>query len=191
MGATSKYDLPWPEATAGLRDGWNGIKLLAQAVEAALLPPLLVTDGDGGLTWDAKVAEVPWDVTDNPDRRRGGWDSPGDKERLVIPSRPGFYLVAATVTFAGKAEPDWYDVRITTRAQGSAVGSGPSWARTRADVPNSSADETVVSLATIVRIADTSPRTGFAVRVAYAGSASPPATTAGSNKLRAYRLSAL
>jgi hypothetical protein len=191
MGATSKYVLPWPANSALLKDGAAAIRALAEAVEASLLPPLLVTDGDGTLSWTTKVAEVPWDVTDSPDRRRGTWTSAGASERLVVPGTPGWYLVVASVRFTGKAEPDVYDVSIRTRDVGSTVGTGTVWGTTKIDVPNASADDSQISLSTIVRIPTTSPATGFAVRLSYKGATQPPATAAGNNKLRAFRLSAL
>lgn len=191
MGTTSKYGLRWPADTTLLRNMAAQVRLLAEDVEAALLPPLLVTDGDGALVWSSKVAEVPWDVTDNPDRRRGTWSSAGQAERLVIPEVGGFYLVTTSVAFTGKAEPDVYDVSIRTRTVGSDTGTGTVWGRTRVDVPNSSADESVVTLATLVRIPITNPRTGVCVRVSYKGSTQPPTSAAGSNKIRLHRLSAL
>lgn len=197
MPVTSKYALPWPSPAAFLRNGAAAMGELAEAVEAALRPPLIVTDGDGALAWAGdKVAEVPWDITDNPDRKRGTWTSPTpNAERLVIPSLSGWYYVSTTVTLAPKAagtnDPDSYDVRITTRAQGSGSGTGAVWGRSKVDVPNTTADDSAVTLSTIVRIPDASPPVGFAVRVSYKGATAPPATTAGSNKLRAYRLSAL
>lgn len=191
MGTTNKLGLPWPASSAFVKAGAAAIQALAEAVEAELRGPLLATDGDGTLTWDTKVAEVPWDVTDDPARKRGGWDSPGNAERLVVPTRPGYYLVSTSVRFAGKAEPDVYQVGITTRQVGSAVGSGTTWAQQRIELPANSVDYTQLAVATLVRVADTTPRTGIAVRLTYNGSTQPPAVATGSNKLRVHWLSSL
>lgn len=191
MGATNKYVLPWPAGIDAVRDGYTAIRQLAEAVESALLPPLLVTDGSGVTNYTDKVAEIGWDVTDNPDRKRGSWDSAGGADQLVIPNRPGYYLVSATVRFGGKAEPDWYDASIRTRQQGDAVGSGTRWAATRVELPANSASYSDLNLATVVRIADSTPRAGIAVRVSYGGANKPPDVGEGINKLRVYRLSAL
>lgn len=192
MGTTSKYLLPWPATvTAFVRDGATAMRQLAEAVESALLPPLLVTDGSGITAWTAKVAEVGWDVTDSPDRKRGGWDSTGSADQLVIPSTPGYYLVSTSVRFGGKAEPDWFDLSIRTRQVGDAIGSGNVWAQNRVQQPDSTATFTQLAVSTIVRVADTTPRTGVAVRMQYAGAVNPPDVGAGVNKIRLYRLSAL
>lgn len=190
MGTTS-LGFPFPAASAFVKDGAGAIQALAQALNGYLRSPLLVTDGDGTLAWDTKAAEVPWDITDNPDRKRGGWDSPGSAERLVVPSTPGYYLVSTTVRFAGKAEPDIYEVAIKTRQVASAVGSGTTWAAQRIELPANSTDYTQLSVATIVRVADTDPNTGIAVRMSYNGSTEPPSSGVAANKLRIHWLSAL
>lgn len=192
MGLTTKYSLPWPaQAVDFLRDGATAIRLLAEKVEDVLLPPLLVTDGSGVTAWTAKVAEIGWDVTDSPDRKRGGWDSTGANDQLVIPSLGGYYLATASVRFGGKAEPDWYDLQIRTRAQGDAVGSGTVWAETRTEQPANSGSFTQLNIASVVRIPETTPETGLVVRVAYNGATAPPDVGAGVNKLRLFRLSTL
>jgi hypothetical protein len=191
MGTTSNYALPWPAPSALLKNGASAIRLLAEAVDTALQGPLLATTGDGTLSWDSKVAEVPWDVTDSPDRKRGTWTSPGSTERLVIPGKPGWYFVAASVRFQGKAEPDVYQVSIMTRAQGSDVGSGTRWATQRIELPDNSDSYTDLNVATMVRVANSDPAQGIAVRLSYAGSTQPPATDSDANKLRIHWLSAL
>lgn len=191
MGLTTKYGLPWPSPTALLKDGATAIRSLAEAVELALLPPLLVTDGSGVTAWTAKVAEVGWDVTDNPDRRRGAWDSSGGNDQLVIPGSSGYYFVAASVRFGGKAEPDWYELQIRTRLVGDGVGNGTVQARQRIEQPANSTSYTQLNVATLVRVADSSPRAGFAVRLEYGGANSPPDVGAGVNKLRVFKVSAL
>jgi len=192
MGLTTKYALPWPaQATDFLRDGAAAIRSLAEAVEAAIRPPLLVTSGDGSTTWTAKVAEIGWDAIADADRKRGDWDSVGGDDQLILPADPGYYLVAATVRFGGKAEPDWYDLQIRTRAQGDSVGTGTRWAGERTEQPANSASFTDVTVTGIVRVATTDPATGIAIRAAYNGATQPPDVGAGANTLSVYRLSAL
>ena len=195
MGTTPKYALPWPAGTAKVRDGYAAIRQLAEQVEAALLPPLLVTDGSEAPNYGAdgneKAGEPGWNVTDGADRKRGSWDSNGNAERLVIPQLPGWYLVSTTVRFGGKAEPDWYEVQVRTRQVGADTGTGTRWAGERTELPANSSSYTELSVATIVRIPDSSPRTGIAVRVAYGGANQPPTASPADNKLRVYRLGAL
>lgn len=191
MGTTTKLGLPWPAPSAFVKAGAAAIQALAEAVEAELRGPLIATDGDGNLNWTDKVAEVPWDITDNPDRKRGEWDSATNAERLVIPTRPGYYFVSTSVRFAGKAEPDVYEVSIRTRQVGDAVGTGVAWASQRVELPANSTDWTQLSVSTLVRVADTGPRTGVAVRLSYNGSTQPPAVGVGINKFRAHWMSSL
>lgn len=191
MGTTTKYGLPWPSPSLLLKDAAAHIRDLAEGVEGALRPPLLVTSGDGVTAWTAKVAEIGWDSTDNADRKRGSWDSVGAADQLVIPNAPGYYQVNASVRFGGRPEPDWFDLQIRTRQQGSAVGSGDVWAETRIEQPANDTSFVQLSIAAIVRIPDTTPRTGIAIRAAYNGAANPPNVTAGVNKLSIYRLSTL
>lgn len=191
MGLTPKLDLPYPAPSAFLKNGAAAIQALAEKVESVLSAPLLATTGDGTLSWDAKVAEVPWDVTDSPDRKRGTWDSPGDAERLVIPNKPGWYFVAASVRFQGKAEPDTYQVSIMTRQQGSDVGSGTRWATQRIELPDNSDSYTDLNVATLVRVGNTTPQTGIAIRLSYSGSTTPPTTDDDANKFRAHWMSPL
>jgi hypothetical protein len=191
MPLTDKYDLPWPRPSDFVKDGSTAIRSLAEAVEAALRPPLLVTSGDGVTAWSAKVAEIGWDSTENADRKRGSWDSIGAADQLVVPNAPGYYQVNASVRFGGKPEPDWYDLQIRTRQQGSAVGSGDVWAETRSEQPANDTSFFQITIAAIVRIPDTSPRTGIAIRASYNGAANPPDVTSGVNKLSIHRLSAL
>lgn len=191
MGVTDKYEFPWPSPSAFLRAGSTAIRSLAEALEAALLPPLLVTDGSGSTAWSSKVSEVGWDVTDDPDRKRGGWDSTGADDQLVIPSTPGYYQVATSVRFGGKSEPDWYDLQVRTRQVGDSIGDGNIWGRTRVEQPANPTSFTQLGLSTIVRVADTSPRTGIAVRLEFAGDDDPPDVGDDVNKLRIIYLSAL
>ena len=192
MGATSKYGLAWPDVTGFVRAGATAMRELAETVEAALLPPLLVTDGTEEPNYGTdKTGEVGWDVTDSPDRRRGEWDSGGGVERLVIPSLPGWYFVSTSVRFAGKAEPDWYEVQIRTRKLGDDYTTGTMWAQQRIELPANSASYTQLNAAGIVRVGATAPRTGISVRAAFGGSAQAPTGNPGANKLRIYRLSAL
>ena len=192
MGATTKYGLPWPDVSAFLRDGATAIRQLAEGVEGALLPPLLVTTGSAEANYGAdKTGEPGWNVDDDANRKRGGWRSPGDTDRLVIPALPGWYLVCASVRFGGKSEPDWYDAQLRTRAQGDAVGSGTLWARTRIELPATSDTFTHLTVSGMVRIGDTDPDTGFTVRMAYGGATKPPDSDPADHKLTAIRLSAL
>lgn len=191
MGTTTKYGLPWPAVIDKVKDGATAIRVLAEAVEEALRPPLLITDGSGVTSWSSKVAEVGWDVTDSPDRKRGSWDSNGGADQLVIPGSPGYYLVSASVRFGGKAEPDWYDLQLRTRQTGDGVGAGNVQARQRVEQPANSTSFVQLNVAGIVRIADTTPRSGFAIRLEYGGANNPPDVGAGVNKLNVYRLSAL
>lgn len=191
MGTTTKYGLPWPSPSLLLKDAASHIQALAEKVEDVLRPPLLVTSGDGTTGWSAKVAEIGWDSTDNADRKRGAWDSSGADDQLIIPTDPGYYLVTATVRFGGKAEPDWYDLQVRTRQQGDAIGSGTRWAGARTEQPANSTSYTDLTVSAIVRIPDTTPRTGIAVRAAYNGSTQPPDVGTDLNKLAVYRLSAL
>lgn len=191
MGVTAKYGLRWPAVTDLVKDGATAIRSLAEDVEAALRPPLLVTDGDGTTGWTAKVAEIGWNAIADADRKRGSWTSVGADDQLIVPDLAGYYLVAATVRFGGKAEADWYDLQIRTRAQGDAVGSGTRWAGVRTEQPANSTSYTEVTVTGIVRIAVTSPVTGIAIRAAYNGATQPPDVGAGANTLSVYRLSAL
>lgn len=109
MGSTTRYGLRWPENFAKVKDGAAAIRTLAEDVEAALRPPLLVTDGSGTTSWSSKAAEIGWDVSDDPDRKRGTWRSTGVADQLVLPPVTGYYLVACSVRFGGKAEADWFE----------------------------------------------------------------------------------
>jgi hypothetical protein len=192
MGATTKLNLPWPAVVAFVKDGATAIRQLAEATEDALRPPLLVTDGDGSTSWSAKVAEIGWNAIADADRKRGDWTSVGADDQLIIPGDPGYYLVAATVRFGGKAEPDWYDLQIRTREQGAAVGTGTRWAGVRTEQPANAGSFTDVTVTGIVRIATTSPNpTGIAIRAAYNGATTPPDVGSGANSLSVYRLSTL
>lgn len=191
MGATTKYEFPWPAVTAFVKDGATSIRQLAEAVEAALLPPLLVTSGDGSTGWSGKVAEIGWNAADDANRKRGEWDSTGGDDQLIIPDLPGWYWVTSTVRFGGKAEPDWYDLEIRSRQVGAGVGTGTKWAGVRVEQPANLTSFTELAIAGMVRIPDTSPRTGIAIRASYNGANNPPDVGADVNKLSVFRWSAL
>lgn len=188
MGTTNLLGLPWPNVTDKVKDGATAIRQLAEAVENTLRCPLLVTNGAGELTWSLKVAEVPWDVTDNPSRKRGTWDSFGSNERLVVPATPGYYFVSASVRFGGKAEPDSYQLGINTRTQADQVGTGTTWAQTRIELPANSSTYSQLSVASVVRL---DVGQGIAVRLQYDGSTQPPSVGEGVNKLRIHWMSPL
>lgn len=195
MGATAKYALPWPAVAGFLKDGAGAIQALAERVEAVLLPPVLCTSGDGDLVWAGGVAEVPWDVTDNPANKRGIWTSAGAAERLVIPGDSGFFLVTTSVRFTSAADVDYVEAAITTRQMGDAIGSGTKWATHRLVQPQAGS-YTTLSVASVVRVGDTDPDSGIAVRLefngsAFAGTGSAPGEGAAANKLRIHKLSAL
>jgi hypothetical protein len=65
------------------------------------------------------------------------------------------------------------------------------WAETRIEQPANDTSFVQLSIAAIVRIGDTTPRTGIAIRATYHRAANPPDVTSGVNKLSIYRLSAL
>lgn len=189
MGATSKYGLPWPATTAFLKDGATAIKSLAEAVEAALLPPLLALSSTDEPDWTTadKAGRVAYDVSDAANMR-GNWNNSGSN-RFVIPPTPGWYMVATSFRFGGQASSDVYELRIQTKQQGADQSTAYTWIRDRREIPSQAADTySQISTSTLVRVLD---GYGIQVEVAYAGSTNPPATTVGSNKLRAFKVSAL
>lgn len=201
MGTTTKYGLPWPANSGLVRDGAAAIRALAENAESILLPPLLATTGDGAVAWtngpgngdgwsDGPVGhgEIPWDVTDDPARKRGGWTSAGANEKLVIPALTGYYLVTATVRLGGLTTNAVLELGINTRAQGSEVASGTRWATQRTELAESSDTYAQLAVSAIVPV---NAGQGIATRVYYSGWSAAPTSPAGANRLQIVRLSAL
>lgn len=196
MGSTPKLALPYPEPSGAVRDGAANMRLLAEAVEDTITAPLLVTTGDGDLSWSGGVAEVPWNVTDSPPYSRGSWYSAGTREKLVRPNLPGWYFVSASVRWASAGDVDSLRTDLVTRAQSTTEGTiGESWGQVRVVSPGG-AEVTVQQIASIVRVPynETDP-VGFAIRMSYTGAgwagSTPPSVGTGVMSLRAHWLSPL
>lgn len=190
MGATSKYNLPWPAPTELLSTVAASIRSLAEAVEDAMRPPLIATSSTGEPDWTTsdKTGRVPWDVADAA-RRRGEWNGFGN-DKLLRPEGSGWYVVSASFVYKGKATPDTYELQVQTKTPQQTQADAFTWITDRTEVP-ASADGSTSTIKTVCTVVRLNADEGVQIVVKYSGDTPPPATTPGANKLRIHKLSAL
>lgn len=189
MGATPKYGLPFPASSDAVKDGAVNIQSLAEAVEAAMTPPLLVTNSSGQPSWGTnKTARVQWNVADPGAFTRGAWTTggPTDVEALVKPPSPGWYLVSTSFRFLGITTKDTFTLAIETNTAAD-PSAGFVWLQQQIEIAPTT-EYTQLAVTSPVRIADAAY--GVQIRVSYKGDTAPT-TAEATNKLRIVRLSAL
>lgn len=186
MGQTTSYAFPWPSPVGFVRDGAAAIRTLAEAVEAALLPPAIACNAGSEPDWGADHAgSVGWNIT-APDRVRGVWTgTPAGNYRLVIPPTPGWYMVAASYRFGGKSTADRYQIGLQTRVSGGTDKF--IWLTNQVEIPSQAADTwSQLTIASPVHVSG--PNIGIEVTVQYDVGV-PPAETLIAHKLRIHKLS--
>lgn len=201
MGSTTDYGLVYPEPSGKVADGATAMRLLAESVEDALNPPLLIaTGGDAGApdpffyASGGFVGEFGWNVADG--RQRGFWPGGNNSVRVVTPD-PGYYLVNASVQVSRLSPWATYTVAIGTRSTSTTQNLATLAARSTINAEALTDSDVVhVNASALVRIADTTSGVVIQSRPARTGGADSssivmPLHAMGSCRLSIHRLAAL